>query len=500
MLTSTAGVLLKKIGGGSAFTPSTFFGMIWLAVDVRQHAVERDHASSSASLDRSPRPRPPSAPSWRLEIRCVTRNFEKSTSRSLHRDAGFGFGDHGAEHRLVLAGRSNDTAACSCSFWSSQLANLRLIHDDGRRRCSRYAARRHQARRCGGASPRGFAAARRRHAVAGFAGAASTPGSPPPGAHSSIAIDGDLRRRSSRATHPQMQCAWVLLLPGSVEPAAPLRAMRKRQPASQPKLHRAQCDRSLRWNRLARKLRSRCAAAREGAEMKKLLFGAFLAIVVSATPAWAQDEKPVQVNHRWRRSSMPLRISKIDFGTGGNFIIGVDLHPPSAPHVGLQVEYGYNHLAGEDKTIPTSITPGGVRHRHRADRVASQHAVHRLQRRLARPATGRFSLYGIGGFGMYYRSVSLTTPDRRLHDDLRPVLVRLLSRRGRVSITSSATARAGTLASTSAAASASRSATREVLRRNPLALHVGTDALRTSAGIEHKANGQYLPVTFGFRF
>ena len=44
MFTSTAGVLLKKIGGGSAFTPSTFFGMIWLLSTVGQHAVERDDA------------------------------------------------------------------------------------------------------------------------------------------------------------------------------------------------------------------------------------------------------------------------------------------------------------------------------------------------------------------------------------------------------------------------------------------------------------------------
>jgi len=30
MFTITAGVLLKKITGGSALTPSTFFGRIWL--------------------------------------------------------------------------------------------------------------------------------------------------------------------------------------------------------------------------------------------------------------------------------------------------------------------------------------------------------------------------------------------------------------------------------------------------------------------------------------
>ena len=40
----TAGVLLKKIVGGSALTPSTFFGMIELLSTIREHAIERDDA------------------------------------------------------------------------------------------------------------------------------------------------------------------------------------------------------------------------------------------------------------------------------------------------------------------------------------------------------------------------------------------------------------------------------------------------------------------------
>ena len=44
MFTRTAGVWLEKIGGGSAFTPSTFFGMIWLlsmAASTRSRAMTR---------------------------------------------------------------------------------------------------------------------------------------------------------------------------------------------------------------------------------------------------------------------------------------------------------------------------------------------------------------------------------------------------------------------------------------------------------------------------
>ena len=49
--TRTAGVLLKKIGGGSAFTPSTFFGMIWL---LSRLASTRSRARTRSSAEWPP--------------------------------------------------------------------------------------------------------------------------------------------------------------------------------------------------------------------------------------------------------------------------------------------------------------------------------------------------------------------------------------------------------------------------------------------------------------
>ena len=53
MLTSTAGVLLKKIGGGSAFTPSTFLGMIALVsmlASTRSSAITRSSSGIAAVI------------------------------------------------------------------------------------------------------------------------------------------------------------------------------------------------------------------------------------------------------------------------------------------------------------------------------------------------------------------------------------------------------------------------------------------------------------------
>jgi len=88
----------------------------------------------------------------------------------------------------------------------------------------------------------------------------------------------------------------------------------------------------------------------------------------------------------------------------------VILTPPAAPHVGLQVEYGYNHLAGEDKTIPTSITPGGA-----VTSTALIESHHNMQyidfNGVVRShGDSPVKVYGLGGLGAYYRAVSLTTP------------------------------------------------------------------------------------------
>jgi opacity protein-like surface antigen len=229
--------------------------------------------------------------------------------------------------------------------------------------------------------------------------------------------------------------------------------------------------------------------------MKKLLFGAFLAVVVSAPSAWAQDEKPVQVNVGGS-VVMPLSAVKDDFGTGGSFNIGVIIHTPN-PHLSIQGEYGYNHLAGQDKTIPTSITPGGVV--TGSALIESHHNMQYIDFNGILKGSGPVSPYAIGGFGMYYRSVSLTTPDVGFTTWCDPywyvcyptavAIDRVIGERSSwdpgINI-------GGGLAFKVGDSAHFYVETRYHYMWGP--------SFTDSAGVEHKANGQYLPITFGFRF
>ena len=92
--------------------------------------------------------------------------------------------------------------------------------------------------------------------------------------------------------------------------------------------------------------------------MKKLLFGAFVVSLAAATPARAQGDRPVHLNIGGG-ATMPLSDVSDRFGTGGGFNLGVIFEP--TPTFGIQIEYAYNTLSGDSRTIPVSVTPGGVR-------------------------------------------------------------------------------------------------------------------------------------------
>ena len=143
--------------------------------------------------------------------------------------------------------------------------------------------------------------------------------------------------------------------------------------------------------------------------MKKLLFGAFLVTLVAATPALAQDEKPVWVNIGGG-FTVPVSDVSERFETGGGFNIGLIVQP--TPIFGIQAEYSYNGLSGKDVTIPLYPTPvlGGTAG---GALIESHHAMHYIDFNgiLRTPGNSLVKPYAIGGWGMYYRSVSLTTPD-----------------------------------------------------------------------------------------
>ena len=142
--------------------------------------------------------------------------------------------------------------------------------------------------------------------------------------------------------------------------------------------------------------------------MKTLCFAAFLVILATAAPARAQAERPVQVNIGGG-FTMPVSDVSERFSTGGGFNIGLIINPTDV--FGFQVEYAYNGLSGKDKEIPLYL-PQPVLVQDGTALIESHHNMQYIDFNaiLKTPGNAKVGFYGIGGAGAYYRSVSLTTP------------------------------------------------------------------------------------------
>jgi hypothetical protein len=142
--------------------------------------------------------------------------------------------------------------------------------------------------------------------------------------------------------------------------------------------------------------------------MSKVLFAALFATLIASVPAHAQNDGPA---HFIIGGGMTVPLSDISerFRTGGSFNVGLIVEP--APVLGLQVEYGFTTLTGPERRIPLQInalaTPSGTAV------IESHHEMHFVvaDAVLRTAGGGRFTAYGLGGGGMYHRTISLTTPD-----------------------------------------------------------------------------------------
>jgi opacity protein-like surface antigen len=137
--------------------------------------------------------------------------------------------------------------------------------------------------------------------------------------------------------------------------------------------------------------------------MKKVLFASVVAgSLLAVTPAFAQDDKPIWVNIG---GSVTMTMGDVAdrFGTGGGFNFGVTFKP--TPIFGLQVAYEYDNLAGKDTFIPTIPTGTAL--------IESHHNMHVVNFNALVEPGGDMVVkpYFIGGGGFAYRTVSLTTPD-----------------------------------------------------------------------------------------
>lgn len=234
--------------------------------------------------------------------------------------------------------------------------------------------------------------------------------------------------------------------------------------------------------------------------MKKLMFAAIGAILAAATPAQAQyADRPVHVNIGGGFTTPVSEVSE-RFGTGAAFTIGLLIEPPQTPMFAFQVEYSYNGLAGQDKNIPLFATPIAVVPTSNA-LIESHHNMQFVTfNSILKPGGDQmFKPYVTGGGGMYYRSVSLTTPSvgYTTYCDpywyaCYPTLVevdRILGDRGGwdpgMNIGAGLTIKLGESA---------------LFYVETKWHYMWGPEFTDVEGVTQKANGQYFPVTFGFRF
>ena len=152
--------------------------------------------------------------------------------------------------------------------------------------------------------------------------------------------------------------------------------------------------------------------------MKKFMFVAVAAILAAATPAQAQyDDRAVHVN---LGGGVAIPVSDVSerFGTGAAFQIGLLFEPPQSIF-GFQVEYSYNRLSGEDKTIDVYPTPVAVVPTSSA-LIESHHSMQYITfNGILKPAGAQaVKPYFTGGGGAYSgnsgRSAASATNARRL--------------------------------------------------------------------------------------
>jgi opacity protein-like surface antigen len=231
--------------------------------------------------------------------------------------------------------------------------------------------------------------------------------------------------------------------------------------------------------------------------MRKL-FGAVLVVLAAATPALAQGDRPVHLNIG---GGIAIPVSDVSdrFGTGGSFNLGVIFEPPATPYFGFQVEYAYHGLSGEDAFLPLFATPVAVQTGEAL--IESHHNMQYFNFNgiLKRSSNAVVSPYAIGGAGMYYRSVSLTTPDvgyTTVCDPYwyvcYPTLVeidRVIGDRSGwdpgINIGGGVTFKLGDQA---------------LFYVETRWHYMWGPEFTDGDGVTRNANGQYFPVTFGFRF
>ena len=142
--------------------------------------------------------------------------------------------------------------------------------------------------------------------------------------------------------------------------------------------------------------------------MRKVVGFLFVAALIAAVPASAQDDKKITVNIAGGPTFVTSSASN-HFGTGGNFDFGVTFNV--TPMVGVMVEYGGNRLGSKSRII--NIAPCDGCEATEPTPFTAHGWVHMFDFNLVlHPAWDgkRAQPYFLAGPGVYYRSANVTTP------------------------------------------------------------------------------------------
>ena len=228
-----------------------------------------------------------------------------------------------------------------------------------------------------------------------------------------------------------------------------------------------------------------------------LVFGAALLV---ATTAAAQDEKKVQLNIGGGYTSI-LGAAKDHIGNGGNFTLGV-LFNTSGP-VSFQGEYGWTGIS--KKQIKANVFPTPIGDGTPTDFFADGNMQYGDFNVLFHPNNGaKAKPYVLAGLGVYYRPVNITTPGVgyvTICDPYwyvcYPTLVPVDQVVGSRSSTDFGMNFGGGVSFKLGDSAAFYVEARYHYIWGP---QVDVPATAGRSGYSDKANGQFLPITFGFRF
>jgi opacity protein-like surface antigen len=237
--------------------------------------------------------------------------------------------------------------------------------------------------------------------------------------------------------------------------------------------------------------------------MRRFVAFLFVAVLLAAAPASAQDKK-VDVNVGGGYTFALSEVSK-HLGNGYNINFGVTVNV--TPVIGIQFEYSYNGLGQKQINLPVAAQPivGGVSTPFFAD-MNMQYGDANL---VFKPKMeGKVRPYLSAGGGIYYRPVKVTTPGVGFVPGYCDPFWYYCSPGGFVPVTNIVGSRSSTDFGIDIGGGVNVRVGEKASVYVEARYHfiwgpefgASVQPLATATGTSGKANGQFLPITVGLRF